>query len=73
MSRRALAVGVGLVLVAAAVVAARACLWDQAGARPVPGVPLQGSTGLRLLVASGPAVAGFTRLGRIPAGDDFFL
>jgi hypothetical protein len=31
VSRRALAVGVGLVLVAAAVVAARAGLWDQGG------------------------------------------
>jgi hypothetical protein len=58
VSPRALAVGVGLVLVAAAVVAARAGLWDQGGqtgARPVPGVPLQGPTGLRPLVASGPA------------------
>jgi hypothetical protein len=56
--RRALVVGVGLVLVAAAVVAARADLWGQggkAGGQPVPGVPLQGRSGLRLLVASGPA------------------
>jgi hypothetical protein len=60
VSRRVLAaVGAGLVLVAAAVVAVRADLWGQGGgqvdARPVPGVPLQGPSGLRLLVASGPA------------------
>jgi hypothetical protein len=61
MSRRALVVGVGLVLVATAVVAARAGLWGQggqagqAGAQPVPGVPLPDPTGLRLLVAGDPA------------------
>ena len=76
MSRRALAVGVGLVLVAAAVVA-RAGLWDQGGARPVPGVPLQGPTGLRLLVASGPAPVvldvdsgAVEPVTGLPAGDD---
>jgi hypothetical protein len=80
VSRRALAVGVGLVLVAAAVVAARAGLWDQggqAGARPVPGIPLQGPTGLRLLVASGPAPVvldvdsgAVEPVTGLPAGDD---
>jgi hypothetical protein len=83
VSRRALAVGVGLVLVAAAVVAARAGLWGQAGqagqagARPVPGVPLQGPTGLRLLVASGPAAVvldvdsgAVEPVTGLPAGDD---
>jgi hypothetical protein len=55
VSRRVAAVGVGLLLLAAAVA------WWQRGpdarvaARPVPGVPLQGSSGLRLLVASDPA------------------
>jgi hypothetical protein len=83
VSRRALAAGVGLVLVAAAVVAARAGLWGQggqggqAGARPVPGVPLQGPTGLRLLVASGPAPVvldvdsgAVEPVTGLPAGDD---
>jgi hypothetical protein len=80
VSRRALAVGVGLVLVAAAVVAARAGLWDQggqAGARPVPGGPLPGPTGLRLLVAGGPAPVvldvdsgAVEPVTGLPAGDD---
>jgi hypothetical protein len=83
VSRRALVVGVGLVFVAAAVVAARAGLWDQgdraglAGAQPVPGVPLPGPTGLRLLVASGPAPVvldvdsgGIQPVTGLPAGDD---
>jgi hypothetical protein len=80
VSRRALVVGVGLVLVVAAVVAARAGLWDrggQAGAQPVPGVPLQGSSRLRLLVASGPApvvldvdTGAVQPVTGVPAGDD---
>jgi hypothetical protein len=61
------AVGVGVLLVAAAVVAGRAALWEQRGtarsrpgqdgrvaAQTLPGVPLQGPSGLRLLVASDP-------------------
>jgi hypothetical protein len=67
LSRRMVAVGVGVLLVAAAVVAVRAGLWAQGGAgrsrpslvgqgaaQPLPGVRLQGPTGLRLLVASDP-------------------
>jgi hypothetical protein len=83
VSRRVLAVGVGVALAAAAVVAARAGLWDrggqggQAGAQPVPGVPLQGSSRLRLLVASGPApvvldvdTGAVQPVTGVPAGDD---
>jgi hypothetical protein len=83
VSRRILAVGVGVALVAAAVVAARAGLWGrggqggQAGAQPVPGVPLQGSSRLRLLVASGPApvvldvdTGAVQPVTGVPAGDD---
>jgi hypothetical protein len=67
LSRRMVAVGVGVVLVAVAVVVGRAGLWEQGGAgrsrpslvgqgaaQPLPGVRLQGPTGLRLLVASDP-------------------
>ncbi|HJW59266.1 MAG TPA: hypothetical protein VJ931_06500, partial [Actinomycetota bacterium] len=67
-------------LVAAAVVAARAGLWGQggqAGGQPVPGVPLQGRSGLRLLVASGPAPVvldvdsgAVVPVTGLPAGDD---
>jgi hypothetical protein len=55
VSGRVAAVGVGVLLLAAAVA------WSQRGpdardpARPLPGVPLEGASGLRLLVASGPA------------------
>jgi hypothetical protein len=55
VSRRVAAVGVGVLLLAAAVA------WSQLGsdarvaARPLPGVPLEGSSGLRLLVAGNPA------------------
>ena len=65
-SRRTIAVGVGVLLVAAAVVAGTA-LWDQPGtagsrpgrdgrvaAQPLPGDRLQGPSGLRLLVNSHP-------------------
>jgi hypothetical protein len=78
--RRALVVGVGLVLVAAAVVTARADLWgqgDKAGGQPVPGEPLQGRSGLRLLVASGSATVvldvdsgAVQPVTGLPAGDD---
>jgi hypothetical protein len=62
-----IAVGVGVLLVAVAVVVGRAGLWEQGGAgrprpsldgqgaaQPLPGVRLEGPTGLRLLVASDP-------------------
>jgi hypothetical protein len=55
VSRRVAAVGVGVLLLAAAVA------WSQLGsdarvaAGPLPGVPLEGSSGLRLLVASNQA------------------
>jgi hypothetical protein len=67
VSRRMIAVGVGVLLLAAAIVVGRADVWEQRGgarsrpsqdgqvaARPLPGVPLQGPSGLRLLVASDP-------------------
>jgi hypothetical protein len=60
-------VGVGVVLLAAVVVVSRTAPWEQRGAarlrpsqdrgvaaQPLPGVPLQGRSGLRLLVASDP-------------------
>jgi hypothetical protein len=63
VSRRMVAVGVGVVLVVAAVAIGLGALRAagsrpsqdvQGGARPLPGVPLQGPSGLRLLVASDP-------------------
>ena len=64
LSRRMIAVGVGVLLLAAAIVVGRTDLWDQPGtarprpsqhgAEPLPGVALQGRSGLRLLVAGGP-------------------
>ena len=67
VSRRMLAVGLGVLLTAAAIVAGRAALRDQGGAargrpgqddrvaaQPLPGAPQQARTGLRLLVASDP-------------------
>ena len=61
------AVGAGLVFLAAAIVVGRADLWERGGAvrsrpsqdgrgaaQPLPGVPLQDQSGLRLLVASDP-------------------
>ena len=62
-----LAVGLGVLLAAAAIVAGRAALRDQGGAargpgqddrvaaHPLPGVPAQARSGLRLLVAGDPA------------------
>jgi hypothetical protein len=67
-SRVMIAAGLGVLLVAATIVVARADLWErpgtvgsrpgqdgQAAARPLPGVPLRGASGLRLLVANDPA------------------
>lgn len=64
-ARRGLAVGVVVVLVAVAVVAGCTAPWQQRGAarspggraaaQPLPGVPLRGPSGLRLLVATDPA------------------
>jgi hypothetical protein len=54
VSRRVIAVGVGVVLLVAAVVVGRAARQDgEDGARPLPGVPLQSPSGLRLLVSVG--------------------
>jgi hypothetical protein len=59
------AIGVGAVLLVAAVVGG-AVIWEQreqagsgpgqVGAAPLPGIPLQAPSGLRLLVANGPTV-----------------
>ena len=62
--RRMLAVGVGVLLLGAAAVLGRAAPWErlgapgprpardgQAAAGPLPGVPLRGASGLRLLVS----------------------
>lgn len=67
-SRVMIAAGLGVLLVAATIVVARADLWErpgtagsrpgqdgQAAARPLPGVPLRGASELRLLVANDPA------------------
>jgi hypothetical protein len=70
LARGIVAAGLGLLLVAAAVLAGRAGLWERLGAgrpgvgrdggaaagpAPLPGVPLEGRSGLRLLVANDPA------------------
>jgi hypothetical protein len=55
VARRVAAVGVGVLLLAAAVASSRLGSDARVAARPLPGVPLEGSSGLRLLVASGPA------------------
>ena len=57
VSRRMVAVGVGVVLLVAGVAGAvgwRASQDGQVGARRLPGVPLQGRSGLRLLVNGDP-------------------
>jgi hypothetical protein len=67
-SRVMLAAGLGVLLVAVVIVVARVDRWErpgtagsrpgldgQAAARPLPGVPLRGASGLRLLVANDPA------------------
>jgi hypothetical protein len=89
VSRWMVAVGVGVLLVAVAIVG-RAALWDPGGgarsrtgqdaqvaAQPLPGVPLQGPSGLRLLVASDPTpvvldvdTGAIRAVTGLPAGDD---
>ncbi len=55
VSRWMVPVGVGVVLLVAAAVVGRAARQDgQDGAQPLPGVPLRGPSGLRLLVAADP-------------------
>jgi hypothetical protein len=82
-TRRTVALGVGVVLLAAAVAVGVAGPWErreaarQGGARPAPGVPLRGQSGLRLLVAGEPVPfvldldTGATRpVTGLPGGDD---
>jgi hypothetical protein len=77
VSRRVAAVGVAALLLAAAIA------WWQLGpdgrvaAGPLPGVPLEGASGLRLLVASDPApvlldvdTGAVQTVTGLPAGDD---
>jgi hypothetical protein len=81
VSRRMAAVGIGVVLLVAAVVVGaarwRPSLDRQDGARPLQGVPLRGPAGLRLLVANDPTPfvldvdTGATRpVTGLPAADD---
>jgi hypothetical protein len=90
VSRRTIAAGVGVLLLAAAIVVGRADFWERRGAarsrpsrdgqvaaRPLPGVPLQGPAGLRLLVASDPTplvldvdTGALQPVTGLPAGDD---
>jgi hypothetical protein len=90
VSRRVVAVGVGVVLLVAAVGIGLAVPWEQRGAgrwlpsqdgqggvRPSPGVALRSPSGLRLLVAHGPApfvldvdTGAIQPLTGLPAGED---
>jgi hypothetical protein len=73
-----IAVAVGVALLVAAVAAGRAARHDdQDGARPLPGVPLRGPSGLRLLVADDPTpfvvdvdTGAVQRVSGLPADDD---